>query len=448
MKKRYFYLITLILFILAAGSVVVKYKNNEKNKAAAFYPLLDRKGISFQTEEWKKVQKKFGDVMKIIGTNPDDTKSRIDLASLYIREARATGNYMYYDIAAMKYVNEVLEKDPQNFEALTFKSLLYLSQHHFADGLAIAEKAKQVNSYNAFVYGILVDGNTEMGNYAAAIGNADKMVSIRPDMRSYSRISYLREIHGDYPGAIDAMKLAVDAGAPGDEATEWTRVQLGHLYENTGDLKSAEMNYLIALQYRPGYAYAIAGRARIAMASKDYNKAIAYYLQADSLVNDYSFKEQLAEVYQLTGQKNKANQLNEWLINAMNKDAESSKNDNNIGHYADRELAYTYLRMGDYNKALEHAIAEYNRRPANIDVNETMAWVWYSKGDYEKALPFLEVAMKTKSNNPVLLCRAGLIYAKAGDKVKAKTILGETLQNNPNIAESLKTESMNVLKAL
>jgi tetratricopeptide (TPR) repeat protein len=430
-----------MFFVLAAGFIVVKYKSKERNKAATFYPLLDRKGISFQTEEWKQVQKKFDDAIKITRTNPEDIKSRIELASLYIREARATGNYMYYDRAAMKYVNEVLEKDPQNFDALIFKSLLYLSQHHFADGLAFAEKAKQVNQYNAFVYGILVDGNVEMGNYADAIADADKMVSIRPDMRSYSRISYLREIHGDYPGAIEAMKMAVDAGPPGDEATEWTRVQLGHLYENTGDLKNAEMHYIISSQYRPGYAYAIAGLARIAAAAKDYNKAIAYYLQADSLVNDYSFKEQLAEIYQLTGQKNKADELNRWVISAMSKDAESGKNDDNIGHYADRELAYAYLRIKDYDKALEHAIAEYNRRPGNIDVNETVAWVYYNKGNYDKALPYLEAAMKTKSNNPVLLSHAGLIYAKAGDKVKAKTCLEKVVTSNSNISAALKEEA-------
>jgi tetratricopeptide (TPR) repeat protein len=217
---------------------------------------------------------------------------------------------------------------------------------------------------------------------------------------------------------------------------------LGHLYENTGDLKSAEMNYLISLQYRPGYAYAIAGQGRIAMASKDYNKAIAYYLQADSLVNDYSFKDQLAELYSLTGQKAKAGELNQWLIRSMVKDAQSGKNDDNIGHYADRELAYTYLRTGDYDKALEHAIAEYNRRPENIDVNETVAWVYYKKGNYEKALPYLEVAMKTKSNNPVLLSHAGLIYAKTGDKAKSKSLLESMLNSKANIPGSLKTEMM------
>jgi len=448
MKKRYLYLATLVVFVLAAGFIVANYKNGERSRAARFYPLLDRKGVSFQTEEWKQVQRKFDELMKIIGTNPDDSKSRIELASLYIREARTTGNYMYYDGAAMKYVNEILDKNPEDFEALTFKSLLFLSQHHFLDGLAIAEKARQVNPYNAFVYGILVDGNVEMGNYKAAIENADKMVSIRPDMRSYSRISYLREIHGDYRGAIEAMKMAVEAGPPGDESTEWARVQLGHLFENTGDLKSAEMNYLISLQYRPGYAYAVAGLARIATASKDYTKAINYYLQADTLVNDYSFKDQLAELYTLTGQQTKADAINQWLVDAMAKDAESGKSDDNIGHYADRELAYVYLRTGNYDKALDHAIAEYNRRPENIDVNETVAWIYYKKGKFDKALPFLEVAMKTKSKNPVLLAQAGLIYAKTGDKMKGRSILESVANSSMLIPGSLKTEAIAALHQL
>ena len=61
----------------------------------------------------------------------------------------------------------------------------------------------------------------------------------------------------------------------------------------------------ISLQYRPGYAYAIAGLGRMATLSKEYNKAIAYYMQADSLVNDYSFQEDMADVYELAGQKDK-----------------------------------------------------------------------------------------------------------------------------------------------
>src|SRR4030095_721927 len=186
-----------------------------------------------------------------IERNPQDVKSILALTTIFVQEARITGNYMYYDQAALKCVNRVLKLDSLNFEALKFKSLIYLSQHHFADGLALAEKAQKINPYNAFIYGLLVDGNVEMGQYDSALVNAERMESVRPDIRSYARISYLREIHGDYPGAIEAMEMAVHAGGQGDETTEWTRIHLGRLYENTGDLKSAKMQYMIALNERP-----------------------------------------------------------------------------------------------------------------------------------------------------------------------------------------------------
>jgi hypothetical protein len=46
------------------------------------------------------------------------------------------------------------------------------------------------------------------------------------------------------------------------------------------------------------------------------------------------------------------------------------------------------------DKALEHALMEYNRRPNNIDVNETVAWVYYNLGDYNKAVQYISAALK------------------------------------------------------
>jgi tetratricopeptide (TPR) repeat protein len=87
---------------------------------------------------------------------------------------------------------------------------------------------------------------------------------------------------------------------------------------------------------------------------------------------------------------------------------------------------------------LEHALAEYNRRPANIDVNETLAWVYYQKKEYAKALPYIKEALKTNSKNPTLLCRAGLIYLQAGDKPAAHRLLEEALKNKPYISPVLR----------
>jgi tetratricopeptide (TPR) repeat protein len=250
------------------------------------------------------------------------------------------------------------------------------------------------------------------------------------------------------PALFNAMKMAVDAGAPGDEATEWSRVQLGHLYENTGDMLNAEMHYTIAIQERPGYAYALAGLGRIAAAKKDYKKAIEYYMRADSSVKDFSIKEGLANVYREMGETEKANNMEKKIIAEMNKEAQSGQNDVNIGHYVDIELAYAYLKINDYDNALKHALLEYNRRPDNIDVNECVAWIYYCKGDYEKAVTYIKAALKTNSKNPTLLCRAGLIYAKAGEKLLAKTTLQEGLQTNANTADNLREEGKNILQTL
>jgi tetratricopeptide (TPR) repeat protein len=446
MNKKYISLALAILFMGAIAFIVVRYE--VKNKPVAFYPLMERKGPGALSAEWASTKSTGEKLIRMVRDNPDDLKSRIALATLYAREARITGNYMYYDGAALRYINEVLAKDPNHFEALTLKAMLYLSQHHFSDGLVLAQQAQQTNPYNAFVYGLLVDANVELGNYPEAVKNSDQMVSIRPDIRSYSRISYLREIHGDYPGAIDAMKMAVEAGGYGDEATEWARIQLARLYENTGDRKAAEMHYTIALDERPGYAYAVAGLAHLAMASKDYKKAIALYEQADNTVSDYSFKEQLAQVYFAMGDREKGEELIHTIIEAMSRDAQKGEQDNKVGHYADRELANAYVLINDYDKALQHALAEYHRRPQNIDVNETMAWVYYKMGDAQKAVPYIDVALRTHCQNPTLLCHAGLIYTKAGDAHKAKELLQEALKNNPSIEVDLKEESGNTLKTL
>ncbi|MDQ2719913.1 MAG: transposase [Bacteroidota bacterium] len=448
MNKKNTYYLLIAVFLAGTAFIFFRHRIKENKNELSYYELLNRKGALAQTPEWAHTQTTVRNLYLSVANNPNDSKSALALATIFIKEARITGNFSYYDMAAMKQVNKVLELDPNNFQALTYKALIYLSQHHFGDGLAIATKAQKINPYNSFIYGILVDANVEMGKYNDALSSADKMVSIRPDLRSYSRISYLREIYGDYPGAIAAMNLAVEAGMPGDDGTEWTRIQLGHLYENTGNLDSAEFEYAQSLEYRKGFAPAISGLGHIAFVKKDYQKAIGYYQQADTLVIDYTTKENLAELYKITGQNKKSDSLSSLVVESMSKDAAAAVGNDNIGHYVDRELSYAYLTVGQNEKALEHALAEYNRRPDNIDVNETLAWAYYKNNNVPKAINYMDVALRTNCKNPTLLSYAGIIYAKGGNKIKGKQLLTEAFKNNPGIDPELKTESENVLKIL
>ena len=46
------------------------------------------------------------------------------------------------------------------------------------------------------------------------------------------------------------MKMAAEAGGRGDEHTEWTRVQLAHLYENTTNQKSENKSNSIRISLK------------------------------------------------------------------------------------------------------------------------------------------------------------------------------------------------------
>jgi tetratricopeptide (TPR) repeat protein len=244
------------------------------------------------------------------------------------------------------------------------------------------------------------------------------------------------------------MKMAAEAGGQGDEHTEWTRVQLASLYEKTGDYKTAENLYKLSLSMRPNYPYALAGLARVAVAANDNKKAIELYEKADGLINDNSMKEELVDLYRQSGQDKKANDLAKQIIEDLSKDAEAGDKDESIGHYADRELAYAYLKVNNVDKALEHALLEYNRRPENIDANETVAWVYYNKGEYSKALPYIKTALKTNSKNPVLLSRAGMIFLKSGEKEMAKNMLQQASGTNSYVGYTLKAETTSAMQSL
>ncbi len=442
MKKQSLYLLLIVVFAITAGFVVMKYKKNQAEDKQVLYPLLPRKG-SGNNREWDVANRNYTKLAARVTANPQDHKSAIALVNTYILEGRASGNVAYYDKAAMTVINKILKQDALHYEAICLKALVELSQHHFAEGLATATEAVKLNPNSAFAYGLLVDANIEMGNYTAAVEAADKMVSARPDLRSYSRISYLREIHGDLPGAIDAMKMAVTSGVPAEESTEWCRSQLGRLYENIGRKDSALLQYRLSVAARPGYPNALAGLGRIAEFDKQEDSAIYYYENSAKVSNDPSIKQSLSGIYR-TRDKQKANKLMNEVITEMVDLSRRAIDDPTVGHYSDRELAYAWLENNDTKKALEHALAEYNRRPLNIDVNETVAWVYYKRNQPEKAISYLEKAMITQSRNPALLCIAGLIFYKNGDTNRGRTFLNAGLANDPILPYDLLLESKKI----
>jgi tetratricopeptide (TPR) repeat protein len=412
------YAVASILFICIA--TVSCSSDKKANTAVSFYELKERKPVLASTREWGDVKKRYEQLQLNLQKKPSDIRSQIALVSLYINEGRVTGDFDYYNAAAMTGIKKILDIDPDHFEALTFQSTIQLSEHQFEAALKTADKVKSLYPYNAYVYGLITDAQVELGNYEAAINAAEQMISLRPDIRSYSRIAYIREIHGDLNGAVEAMQLAVDAGAPGEESTAWCRFQLGRLFEHLDDWKSAEEQYQLALKFRENYAPAINGMGNVAMEHKNYKNAIAFYSKADAIVSDHSSMEGLAAAYEATGEKNLAASVRKEIFLKMKNYSGDGLRPKTEGQNEDHEMAHACIGIGDLQTALKYALVEQKRRPGNIEVNETVATIYAKMQKYEEALPFIKTALSTKSRNPELLEQAAEIFSKTGHTEDAR----------------------------
>jgi tetratricopeptide (TPR) repeat protein len=389
--------------------------------------LFDRRGELASAVEWQKTKEKVAELKEKIKKEPGDVKPRLQIAVIYLSEARITGEHPYYYPAILTILDGVLAMDPKNFEATTFKASVKMSQHQFAEARELAEKARQINPNNAYVYGVLVDANVELGNYEEAVAMSDKMQALKPSLEAYSRASYLREIYGNYPGSIAAMRLAVQAGLPGSEPQCWSKNILGHLYETTGQLAEAENQYAGILILRPSYAFAMAGQARVRKARKEYDKALALLNKAAAIMPEFSFHEEMAEIYALQGDKEKAKKKFAEVAKMLDEDARS-------GHAVDLELCKLYTKSGQFDLAKTYGLKEYQKRPKNIDVNHALAWVYFNQNDLPKAQQHIEVALRTGSKDPELLRQAGSIELAMGHADQGNKLIAAARKTNPKFA--------------
>lgn len=390
--------------------------------------LLARNPGLGSPEERQNTLNIYAGLKKALAQDPLDIDSRVKLIQLFMLEARVGGEHGYYYPEALKQIETILSFSPpkeDRFYTLSLKAGILLSLHKFPEALIVADEARELNPYNAQIYGALVDAYVELGNYGKAVETSDKMVSIRPDLRSYARVSYLREIHGEIDGAIEAMQMAVDAAYPGYEESAWCRLTLGNLYETYGQLDKAKEQYEQILTERKDYPFAIAALASIAAKKGNLPEAKKLLEEACTFIPEVSFYEQLVEVYREMGDEEKANEILAEVVEMLEDDTQK-------GHNMGLAFSRLYLHeFKDYDKALVYTLEEARQRPKNVEVNIMLAGIYYQKEQYDLAAIHINKASVTNSQAPEFLCLKGLIMQKSGQEKEGELLVKKALESNP-----------------
>lgn len=358
--------------------------------------------------------------------DPSDGGSLARLGLAYLQKGRETADPGYYG-KAEQALSKSFGLDAHNYESLAGLGALALSRHDFMGALKWGTLAVAENPYAAAVYGVLTDALVETGAYPSAVNAAQMMVDLRPDLSSYARVAYLRELHGDTEGAIDAMRQAVNAGSGSREGVAWTAVELGNLLFNRGDLDGATTEYERALSTSSDYPRALGGLARIAAARGDFAAAISGYKQAIAVIPLPELVIALGDVYEAAGMPADAAKQYD-LVGILQK----LQADNGVN--TDLELAVFDLDHGlNVAAALDRVQQSYAVRKSVYGA-DGLAWGLYKNGRCEEAAGYSREALRLGTRDAMLHFHAGMIADCLGQPAKAASEFQRALTINPHFS--------------
>ena len=359
-------------------------------------------------------------------TTPQDASSLDLLGLAYQQRARETGDAVYYT-KSEGVLERALALRPNDLLATSGLGSLALSRHRFREALVLGHRARSISPTTARNYGVIGDALVELGRYAEAFRAFDRFAELRPGLAAYARVSHARELLGDVPGAIEAMKLAVDAGTGQGEAEAWTRVQLGKIYWSVGRLSAAASEYRSALRAYPGYPYALDALARVEAARGRLAPAIALEQRATAVIPLPQYVGQLSDLYRAAGRPQLARRqyalidvIQRLLVaNGVKTDLETALFDVDHGVRLPQALALARRARSD--------------RPS-IDGDDVLAWALARNGRCGEALAYSKSALRLGTRDALKLFHRGMIERCRGNRAAGEAFLRRALALNPHFS--------------
>ena len=346
-------------------------------------------------------------------------------ADALIQRVRETGDASHFD-SAEKLLAQARELEPRNSAVYTGLGTIALARHDFERGLAHGLEARRLAPDTAKPLGVIVDGQVELGRYRDAGRTLQTMLDEKPNLAAYARASYLRELHGDLPGAVRAMRLAVAAEGGGPENAAYVRSLLGDLELARGRLGAARTAYRRALFEVPGHTAAQVGLARIAGARGHLDAAVE---RLRAIVRAGASPETLVV---LGEHEHAAGRPQAAAAHFAQARAEERKRAAG-GENTDTELALLEADHGSAALAVELGRRGWSNGPSVRSAN-ALGWALTQAGRPRAGLRWARRALRLGSRDPLFLYHAGIAAKRSGREGAGRRWLRASLAQNPRFS--------------
>lgn len=336
----------------------------------------------------------------------------------FAQRGRETGDVSYYTRADAAY-RRALSAAPNDLPATIGLGALALSRHDFRLGLKLGRRSLALSPSTAAGYGVVGDALVELGRYRSAFATFDRMVSLKPSVSSYARVSYARELLGDVPGAARAMQLAVESAVGEPEALAWSHTQLGKLYWTHGRIAAAAHQYRLALEVRPAYPSALNALALVEAARGRRTKAVALARRASEILPLPQYVASLGDLL-----RGRAAKRQYALVQAI------ARLERAGGVNVDLEIALFDIDHGVRVDTVALARAAHAARPS-IDGDDVLAWALARNGQCAEALHYSQHALRLGTRDAQKFFHRGVIERCLGHAAAAQQWFARAHATNP-----------------
>ena len=326
-----------------------------------------------------------------------------ELAAAYLQKARESGDPSFYS-RADGVLRRALARGPADPAELAEAAALAAGRHDFRAAERLARRSRALAPGTVGAYPILVDALIELGRYRDAERELQRMVDFKPNLAAYARVSYFRELTGDLRGASEALRLAIAAGGPVRENVAYVQSLLGSLELTRGRIAASRRAYAAALAAVPGYAPALAGRARLAARADDLRGAIRRWRSLAARLPLPEYVIALGEA-ELAAGRNAAGRRDLDLVRVQQQLLAGA------GVNSDVELAIYEADHGDRRRAVRLAREAWASAPS-VRSADALGWALTRSGDRRAGLRWARRALRLGSLDPTFRYHAGIA---AGD---------------------------------
>jgi tetratricopeptide (TPR) repeat protein len=360
-----------------------------------------------------------------VADSPSDPEGFTQLGAAYLARIAETEDPTLYGNAEDAF-DRALSLAPNDFQAVAGKAELQLSRHHFRQGLALSLRARELNPSVARVDGLITDAQIELGRYAAAERTLERYGARQPELASYARVSYYRELNGDPAGALAAMRLAASAAGEASASAGFAQTLVGRLQFELGDYAAAERTWSMVSARNPQAPDAQLGLAAIEAGRGDLEAAIERHRAVSEAIPAPDHQILLGEALEASGDLDGARAAYAEGADAFGLLAQHGAN-------ATTELAVFEADHGSPERAVEAGARAWRLTPS-VRAADAYSWALSAAGRDREALSFSREAMRLGSFDPMFLYHAGIVSSRAGEEGRARALLTRLLDQSPRFS--------------